>query len=171
VIFSSRDDLTRTLADTYAACPYYQGTGTCFGGGCSAAGEPLCITNEPLDGWASETFEPYNPPNGILVAFRQIDGGRGEYADWLRDFDERPGFWTRGHDDPAARYPQYTPAEVDHAQKVLTRLARLSEWAELEAAEATDDYRNLPIHRTEAGYPNCATCDGGGCPDCTDPAY
>lgn len=29
---------------------------------------------------------------------------------------------------------------------------------------------NLPIHRTEAGYPNCATCDGGGCYDCTDPA-
>ena len=30
--------------------------------------------------------------------------------------------------------------------------------------------RSLPIHRTEAGYPNCATCDGGGCYDCTDPA-
>ena len=29
---------------------------------------------------------------------------------------------------------------------------------------------NLPLHRTEAGYPSCATCDGGGCPDCTDPA-
>ena len=28
----------------------------------------------------------------------------------------------------------------------------------------------LPIHRTEAGYPQCATCDGGGCLDCTDPA-
>lgn len=28
----------------------------------------------------------------------------------------------------------------------------------------------LPIHRTEAGYPNCSTCDGGGCLDCTDPA-
>lgn len=28
----------------------------------------------------------------------------------------------------------------------------------------------LPIHRTEAGYPRCATCDGGGCPDCTDPS-
>ena len=27
----------------------------------------------------------------------------------------------------------------------------------------------LPLHRTEAGYPNCSTCDGGGCPDCTDP--
>lgn len=30
--------------------------------------------------------------------------------------------------------------------------------------------RDLPIHRTAAGYPRCATCDGGGCPDCTDPA-
>lgn len=30
--------------------------------------------------------------------------------------------------------------------------------------------RPLPIHRTEAGYPRCATCDGGGCYDCTDPA-
>lgn len=30
--------------------------------------------------------------------------------------------------------------------------------------------RELPIHRTEAGYPSCSTCDGGGCPDCTDPA-
>jgi hypothetical protein len=30
--------------------------------------------------------------------------------------------------------------------------------------------RPLPIHRTEAGYPRCSTCDGGGCPDCTDPA-
>ena len=28
----------------------------------------------------------------------------------------------------------------------------------------------LPIHRTEAGWPRCSTCDGGGCPDCTDPA-
>lgn len=28
----------------------------------------------------------------------------------------------------------------------------------------------LPIHRTEAGYPYCSTCEGGGCPDCTDPA-
>jgi hypothetical protein len=29
---------------------------------------------------------------------------------------------------------------------------------------------SLPIHRTEAGWPNCSTCDGGGCFDCTDPA-
>lgn len=30
--------------------------------------------------------------------------------------------------------------------------------------------RPLPLHRTEAGYPNCSTCGGGGCLDCTDPA-
>jgi hypothetical protein len=30
--------------------------------------------------------------------------------------------------------------------------------------------RGLPLHRTEAGWPRCSTCDGGGCPDCTDPA-
>ena len=28
----------------------------------------------------------------------------------------------------------------------------------------------LPSHRTEAGWPFCSTCDGGGCLDCTDPA-
>lgn len=35
---------------------------------------------------------------------------------------------------------------------------------------AAVDPPSLPLHRTEVGYPNCATCDGGGCPDCTDPA-
>jgi len=34
----------------------------------------------------------------------------------------------------------------------------------------TDIIRELPLHRTEAGYPRCSTCDGGGCYDCTDPA-
>lgn len=38
-----------------------------------------------------------------------------------------------------------------------------------------DDYLNpneiedhIPMHRTEAGWPNCSTCDGGGCHDCTE---
>lgn len=35
---------------------------------------------------------------------------------------------------------------------------------------ATDEGAGLPLHRTEAGYPSCSTCDGGGCLDCTDPA-
>ncbi|WP_411815529.1 hypothetical protein [Gordonia sp. SND2] len=38
-----------------------------------------------------------------------------------------------------------------------------------EAVRRLDD-RSLPITRTEAGWPNCATCDGSGCPDCTDPS-
>ena len=38
------------------------------------------------------------------------------------------------------------------------------------AAHPVADTRPLPLHRTEAGYPNCSTCDGGGCLDCTDPA-
>lgn len=29
---------------------------------------------------------------------------------------------------------------------------------------------DLPLHRTEAGTVLCSTCDGSGCPDCTDPA-
>lgn len=40
----------------------------------------------------------------------------------------------------------------------------------LAAQRAYEDEWDLPMHRTEAGYPNCATCDGGGCYDCTDPA-
>jgi hypothetical protein len=29
----------------------------------------------------------------------------------------------------------------------------------------------LPLHRTEANHGvTCSTCDGGGCPDCTDPS-
>lgn len=39
------------------------------------------------------------------------------------------------------------------------------------ALDALDEPEfDLPLHRTEAGYPRCATCDGGGCFDCTDPA-
>ena len=42
--------------------------------------------------------------------------------------------------------------------------------ADDQAEVLANDLRDLPSHRTEAGYPNCSTCDGGGCPDCTDPA-
>jgi hypothetical protein len=36
--------------------------------------------------------------------------------------------------------------------------------------QAWREARTLPLHRTEAGWPRCSTCDGGGCLDCTDPA-
>lgn len=46
-------------------------------------------------------------------------------------------------------------------------LAMLAGYAHLKEKHSVPP---LPLHRTEAGYPHCSTCDGGGCPDCTDPA-
>lgn len=46
-------------------------------------------------------------------------------------------------------------------------LAMLAGYAHMKEKHSMSD---LPLHRTEAGYPRCSTCDGGGCPDCTDPA-
>jgi len=37
-------------------------------------------------------------------------------------------------------------------------------------ADRLEAASQFPLHRTEAGGPGCSTCDGGGCPDCTDPA-
>lgn len=55
---------------------------------------------------------------------------------------------------------QQYPAPVPAAQHVANQ------------GEDDQDFEpGLPIHRTEAGWPNCATCDGGGCLDCTDSAY
>ena len=44
-----------------------------------------------------------------------------------------------------------------------------SEWPP-DAERAVELGMELPQHRTEAGWPRCGTCDGGGCLDCTDPA-
>lgn len=59
-----------------------------------------------------------NPANRLLDAFRLIDAGRSEYADWVRDIDANPQFWMR----QGGQYPQYTPAEVEHARAVLSRI-------------------------------------------------
>ncbi|MEV5068909.1 hypothetical protein MRBLMI12_000465 [Microbacterium sp. LMI12-1-1.1] len=100
-------------------------------GACWGILPPEGVTMVPDDGQVCDCPMPTqnNEPNGILTAFRAIDAGRNEYAAWVRDFDENPGFWTRGYGDPNARYPQYTPLELDHARRVLTRLARLAEGA------------------------------------------
>jgi hypothetical protein len=110
-----------------------------------------------------------NVENRILAEYReQVEQGI-PFADpdsWLANLDAMEA----GSD--AWRWRDF-PEELEHAEKVLRRLAYLHKaagWEALERAEAADTYRYLPIHRTEAGYPNCATCDGGGCPDCTDPA-
>ncbi|MFF2388915.1 hypothetical protein [Agromyces sp. NPDC058104] len=114
-----------------------------------------------------------NPKSWALHDARQYRATRSErrgapvrWDDVRRVFEQAVG---------AAFYSDYEDHDemVTHARAVLTRLARLeqaAELGELERAEAADTYRPLPIHRTEAGYPNCSTCDGGGCHDCTDPA-
>lgn len=43
-------------------------------------------------------------------------------------------------------------------------------WDRLYELRVAHPFASLPPHRTEAGWPRCATCDGGGCLDCTDPA-
>lgn len=74
--------------------------------------------------------------------------------------------WLDGEGNPARGAENGLPAVVIAAgdQASAARQA-------LEATKALANGRwSLPLHRTEAGYPNCSTCDGGGCPDCTDPA-
>lgn len=64
------------------------------------------------------------------------------------------------------------PGLWEQAMTALTRWGLGASVPLAEVIEAVADERpfDLPIHRTEAGYPNCSTCDGGGCYDCTDPA-
>lgn len=75
-------------------------------------------------------------------------------------------------EENAARYHQKYVVEDDRPQAAN---ARIVWWWEQQGS--VDDWTPerqappaLPLHRTEAGFPRCSTCDGGGCPDCTDPA-
>lgn len=55
--------------------------------------------------------------------------------------------------------------------RMSLRVAPIDQWLRDRADGVTGrSETTLPIHRTEAGWPDCSTCDGGGCPDCTDPA-
>ena len=65
------------------------------------------------------------------------------------------------------------PMEAAAARVILNDIPAPAPPNTLTVGSKWDDaaaLRVLPVHRTEAGYPNCSTCDGGGCPDCTDPA-
>jgi hypothetical protein len=70
----------------------------------------------------------HNEPNRLLIDFRYIDAGRGEYARWVRDFDEHPEFWQRqpGAGLFAGVTVGYEADHIAHARKVLTRLANLT---------------------------------------------
>jgi len=99
-------------ARVFGECPVYLGTGgsRCTGG---CQDEPLCITGAPEGGWESEPSVQYNAPNPILVAFR---------TDPEPDADTAR-FWIAQMDD----YSTATDAHIDHARRVLTRLANLTD--------------------------------------------
>jgi hypothetical protein len=86
--------------------------------------------------------------------------------------------WCVEHDCPATACAHehaaraVTPRYTD-ALEVALEVSRQVGQAELALRQRFEEgraARHLPLHRTEAGHPNCSTCDGGGCHDCTDPA-
>lgn len=77
---------------------------------------------------------------------------------------------TREHRATLANHPDHCTTEAVRYTARRQEVARLA-LDTLTRAIAEAEAQPLPIHRTEAGYPNCSTCDGGGCPDCTDSAY
>lgn len=90
--------------------------------------------------------------------------------------DERTKVLRAAADLLASEGRQHTHMPSDGVRRQTYRRVanRLRGWAGsgMPAARTApaEDGAAPPIHRTEAGYPNCSTCDGGGCPDCTDPA-
>jgi len=47
--------LNRPLPGDLSFCDYYRGVGVCDGSeGCASAGEPRCVTEQPVGGWPSE---------------------------------------------------------------------------------------------------------------------
>lgn len=127
MIFASCD-LTVRIEDTLAACPYYRGTGRCTGmASCSSAQEPICITDEPSGGWESWVRAQHNEPNPILVALRQSDLNVSEWRAAIISAEIYGGI--RAWDEPSHRFHVFTKAtdeQLDHADRVLTRLQDLS---------------------------------------------
>ena len=103
--------------DAEPSCPYYQNTGdrTCKSG---CWDEPRCITGMPLDGWLKPQ---HNPPNPILTTLRlncdtpEEDGFTAPIAATY--------FLHIGIDNVEPE--QASPEHIEHARKVLERLARL----------------------------------------------
>lgn len=87
-------------------------------------------------------------PNGRLAALRAKAEGLPERAD--------------AHTEECPGRPGYRGICTCEGDILISRAAVLALFEETQPT--------LPLHRTEAGWPRCATCDGGGCPDCTDPA-
>ena len=130
----------------------------------------------------------------VTVAEHLTDEDREALVDALRRAPNAAYLRLPGPVDISPTFGPYldTTVEAIVARHVEAERERIAQAIEAEAAHRpgainyTPDYRDglrgaariarggarfdLPLHRTEAGYPRCSTCDGGGCLDCTDPA-
>lgn len=101
---------------------------------------PVTIDGEPGT-VVLRDYSQSNPVNTLLDHFRNIDGGRGEYREWLKDLDANPEFWRRQRisvlGNPAL--VGYTTDEIEHAKKVLSRLPRLQQSAAIEELIEMED--------------------------------
>lgn len=97
--------------------------------------------------------------------------GRYEGNDWhqhVYDLQYHDGTW---RPDVECAFPAVVIATGEQVRAARQALKEAPMPLTDDQTEAlTIEQRVLPVHRTEAGYPNCSTCDGGGCLDCTDPA-
>lgn len=135
-------NLTTRIEDTPASCPYYAGTGdrTCKSG---CWQEPACITGEPHGGWGAEVYIQHNEPNPILVEFREstlsldvwlthlTTSGRMHHGTFMTGAGTPPlcscGWQGENFTGPTlAQHQREARAHVDHARRVLTRLAALA---------------------------------------------
>lgn len=126
----------------------------------------VCVTHDaPWPGFDSGLMcsarVTARPRPGTVYAER--DAYRDVLTDLIADLQPQ-----RGSVDGCAACQDITGACPAHYGYAANRARDRAE-ARLREAAGTDGAA-LPIHRTEAGWPRCATCDGGGCHDCTDPA-
>lgn len=66
--------------------------------------------------------------------------------------------------DPCTCRDEDATSDLAKHKRVIDTLSEMVERRDKRLAELE------AIIRRKAGYPPCSTCDGGGCPDCTDPA-
>lgn len=106
----------------------------------------------------------------------EVDVPSRSLRTWTREIRRTPSVSFRMEYDPESPEEALTAlsaAFADAARKILPEALRAAREAAWDAGYRHAAYPApgpLPLHRTEAGGPSCSTCDGGGCPDCTDPA-
>lgn len=166
---------------------------TCSTCGCGVAGDGDCPcgcveaaerTREAFAlGAAWALGDDEEAPAALRARIEQVSAERDRYRTAWKSAVTRAGL--------AADRAESAEAEVERLLDVLAEVRRVFDlqcppmsadryvdrgawmahsWWNTVLGGILSEMRPLPIHRTEAGYPSCSTCDGGGCYDCTDPA-